>query len=85
MLIKLYPDLDRDVWRRNRGSSIAPGFLKSGIRSHVLLSACGAEEAAKEEEGRGYFTEQLLNALEDIGADRVTYADLIHRIPHLPT
>jgi hypothetical protein len=85
MLVKLHPDLDKDIWRWNRGTSIAPGFLKSGIRSHVLLSACGAEETAKEEAGRGYFTKRLLDALEDIGADKVTYAGLIHQIPYLPT
>jgi hypothetical protein len=84
MPVKIPPDLDKDIWGGRRGTSVAPGFLKSGLRSHVLLSACGAEESAKEEDGRGYFTKKLLDTLEAVGADKVTYADLIQRIPCLP-
>jgi hypothetical protein len=84
-LIKIPPDLDNKVWRWNRGSYSAQGFLKSGLRSHVLISACGAEETAKEEKGRGYFTKRLLAALEEVGADKITYTGLIQQIPCLST
>jgi hypothetical protein len=85
MPVKISPDLDKDIWGGIRGTSIAAGFLKSGLRSHVLLAACGADEEAKEENGRGYFTKRLLDTLEAVGADKVTYADLIQRIPSIPT
>jgi hypothetical protein len=84
MPIKIPPDLDRNIWGGHRSTSIAPGFLRSGLRSHVLLAACGAEENAKEELGRGYFTKRLLATLEAVGADKVTYADLVQQIPSLP-
>jgi len=84
MPVKIPSNLDKDIWGGTRGTSIAPGFLKSGLRSDVLLSACGADESAKEEDGRGYFTKRLLDTLQAVGADKVTYADLILRIPSLP-
>ena len=84
MPVRIPSDLDKNIWGGTRGTSIASGFLKSGLRSHVLLSACGAEENASEDEGRGYFTKRLLDTLEIVGADKVTYADLIQRIPSLP-
>jgi Caspase domain len=84
MPVKISPELDMDIWVGKRGTSIAPGFLKSGLRSHVLLSACGADESAKEENDGGYFTKRLLATLEAAGADKVTYADLIQRIPSMP-
>ena len=65
---------------------IAPGFLQTGLRSHVLLAACGADETAKEDRTimRGDFTKAFLETLRTIGADKVTYTDLIQRIPQLP-
>jgi len=85
MPVKIPPKLDKDIWGGNRGTAIAPGFLKSGLRSHVLLSACGADENAKEDLGHGYFTKNLLDTLQAVGADKVTYADLVQRIPCLPS
>lgn len=65
---------------------IAAGFLRSDLRSHVLLAACGAEETAKENRVtmRGEFTKAFLETIKTIGADQVTYTDLIQRIPQLP-
>ena len=81
-------DLDRDVWieasLNPRAAVIAPGFLRSGSRSHVLLAACGAGEIAQEEKGRGIFTRALLETLKGAGADKITYGDLMQRIPDLP-
>lgn len=84
MPVKIPPGLDKPIWAGSRGMATAPGFQKSGLLSHVLLSACGAEENAKEFQGRGYFTKSLLDTLEVVGADKVTYAELIRRIPCQP-
>jgi hypothetical protein len=78
------PDPEERTWGGNRGSAIAPGFLKKALRSHVLLAACGSGEHAKEENGRGYFTKHLLDTLGVVGVDKVTYTDLVKRIPCLP-
>jgi hypothetical protein len=63
---------------------IAPGFLYGGLRSHILLAACGAKEKAKEEQGQGVFTKALLEILRTVSADTVTYTDLLRRIHALP-
>jgi hypothetical protein len=63
---------------------IAPGFLHGGLRSHVLLAACGAKEKAKEEQGQGVFTRALLEILRTVSANTVTYTDLLRRIHALP-
>jgi hypothetical protein len=64
--------------------TVAPGFLRSGLNSHVLLAACGAKEKAREEMGRGVFTKAFLEVLTNIGADKITYSDLLERMPALP-
>lgn len=79
--------LDQHIWDKSsedRSTDIAPGFLYGGLRSHVLLAACGAKEKAKEEDGRGVFTKAFLEVLRTVAADTVTYADLIRRIHALP-
>jgi hypothetical protein len=80
------PDLDREIWHEagSRGTSIGPGFVHSGLRSHVLLAACSARELAMEENKRGVFTKTLLETLRTIGADKVTYKDVLNRIKTLP-
>jgi hypothetical protein len=68
--LQLPPDLDAEHEYKleriytPRALNIVPGFLHGGFKSHVLISACGAEESAKELFGHGVFTEALLNALE---------------------
>jgi hypothetical protein len=62
---------------------MAPGFLHHGLRSHVLLAACGAKEIAYEDQGNGVFTAALLRLLSAVGAHNVTYANLLQRLPHL--
>jgi hypothetical protein len=80
------PDLDHDIWHEagSRGTFIGPGFVHSGLRSHVLLAACSARELAIEENKRGVFTKTLLETLRAIGADKVTYKDVLNRIKTLP-
>ena len=80
-------DIDQEIWHGSdnyRGMTTAPGFLQSGLTSHVLLAACGAKECAMEEMGRGAFTKALLEVLTTIGADKITYSDLLGRIHALP-
>ena len=85
--IDVPPDLDQEIWGSytgTRGTAIHPGFLHHGLQSHVLLAACGAEEMAREQGGRGTFTKALLDTLVTVGPDKITYAHLIQRIPSLP-
>ncbi|KAJ7141488.1 hypothetical protein C8R44DRAFT_604425 [Mycena epipterygia] len=67
-----------------RASVVAKGFEKSGLRSHVLLAACMRGQTAKERQGRGAFTLQLLEVLKEEGVDRLTYKDVVTRLPDLP-
>ena len=68
-----------------RGVEVHSGFVRKGLRSHVLLAACRSHELAYEETKtrRGVFTEALLKTLEDIGIDELTYATLINHMPPL--
>jgi len=87
--VNLPADLDQDIWQGTSGDrsiKIAVGFLQCDLSSHVLLAACGAEETAKEDRTimRGNFTKVFLETVRTIGADKITYTDLIQRIPQLP-
>ncbi|KAH7917730.1 hypothetical protein BV22DRAFT_1135169 [Leucogyrophana mollusca] len=83
-------DLDQDIWgtveasetKNGRALTSAAGFAQSGLLSHVLLAACGANEGAREESGRGVFTEALIDALK-FGVNQVTYAELLQRLAPL--
>jgi len=82
-------DLDHEIFNGSpcdRAIKVAAGFLQSDLRSHVLLAACGAEEKAKEDTTimRGDFTKAFLETIRIIGADKVSYTELIQRIPQLP-
>jgi hypothetical protein len=80
-------ELDKYIWDNRSGersTAIPPGFLQSGLRSHVLLAACGAKEKAKEEQGRGVFTRAILDVLNTVSADTVTYTELLRRMHALP-
>ena len=58
-----------------------PGeFAFHGLRSHVLLAACGEKERAYEHEGRGQFTSALLEVLESCALNDVTYTDVLERV-----
>ncbi|CAE6402008.1 unnamed protein product [Rhizoctonia solani] len=49
--------------------------------SHVHLAACGSEEKAYEEDGRGVFTVALLKSIRAHGVDKLTYHNLIKSLP----
>ncbi|SJL06455.1 uncharacterized protein ARMOST_09792 [Armillaria ostoyae] len=66
-----------------RESVVAKGFEKTGLLSHVLLSACQAEQTAMEKHGRGVFTSALLSLLREKGVDKLTYKNVITNLPNL--
>lgn len=49
----------------------------------MLLSACGRQESAMEVDGRGVFTTALLETLEQAMSERVSYEELMWRMPDL--
>ncbi|KAG7440956.1 uncharacterized protein BT62DRAFT_956394 [Guyanagaster necrorhizus] len=77
-------DLLHDIEPDARAGVVAKGFEKSGLSSHMLLSACKAGQAAMEKLGRGAFTSALLILLQDNGVDKLTYKDVITNLPDLP-
>ena len=84
-------DLDQDIWFDSesskglgRGIEVHSGFIRKGLRSHVLMAACRPLELAYERTSRGVFTVALLKTLLDIGIDKLTYATLFDRMPPLP-
>ncbi|KZV62932.1 hypothetical protein PENSPDRAFT_641580 [Peniophora sp. CONT] len=81
------PTLDKDIWSKvpdDRAIAVAAGFAKSGSRSHVLLAACREVEKSHEENGRGEFTRALLDTLRSVATDKITYQDLMQRLPDIP-
>jgi hypothetical protein len=79
-------ELDRHIWseKNKPGVAIAPGFQYHGLRSHILLAACGAKELAYEDQGMGVFTTELLKLLSKAGTRDITYANLLQLLPNLP-
>ncbi len=62
----------------------AEGYEKSGLLSHVLLSARKHGQEAGERDGHGAFTLALLSLLKKSGVDKLTYTDVIANLPDLP-
>jgi hypothetical protein len=62
----------------------ANGFEKSGLRSHVLLSGCRQAQLSREINGRGFFTSALLHVLQSDGVDKLTYEEVLKRLPDIP-
>jgi hypothetical protein len=80
-------DIDQDLLTAEpgtRASSTAAGFARKGLNSHVLLAACTQKEQAREQSGRGNFTKAILQTIEAIGADKLTYASLLERMDKIP-
>ncbi|TFK52885.1 hypothetical protein OE88DRAFT_1733873 [Heliocybe sulcata] len=78
------PHLDREIWAPStRGAFVAEGFQFAGLRSHVLLAACGSHERARESDVAGFFTKALLETLQRVGAGKITYSELMKRIPDI--
>ena len=77
-------DLDKDIFDFvERGVKIPSGFVRKGLRSHILLAACESEKLAYERMNRGVFTVALIDTLADIGIDNLTYTSVLDMMPHL--
>ncbi|KIJ46670.1 hypothetical protein M422DRAFT_778371, partial [Sphaerobolus stellatus SS14] len=77
--------LDDSIWMDggHRATSFPTSFRHKGLRSHVLLAACGAKEIAQEIRGRGIFTRVLLNLLRKTRAEYLTYSSVLEEIEKL--
>ncbi|PVF99196.1 hypothetical protein CPB86DRAFT_783999 [Serendipita vermifera] len=83
--VKIPPALDKELLSNTRGAKVPSGFLRTGLSSHIILTACGANEVTTEDDtGRGFFTRALLKALSKVDVNKVTYNDLVRNIPRLP-
>lgn len=69
-----------DTFPGIRKSFIDPASEQKALESHVLLAACGANEEAKEQGGKGRFTSALLETLRRFGVERLTYYELMKRV-----
>ncbi|KAF9059379.1 caspase domain-containing protein [Rhodocollybia butyracea] len=69
----------------NRAYAPAAGYETIGHGSHMLLAGCMQGEEAKENKGRGAFTTALLALFQDYGVDKLTYIDVIDKLPDLPS
>jgi hypothetical protein len=83
--VKIPATLDKEILTGTRGAKVPSGFLRTGLSSHVILTACGANEVTSEDDtGRGFFTRALLKAFSKVDVNKVTYNDLVRNIPKLP-
>jgi hypothetical protein len=71
-------DLDQTLLGSiKEASQISKGLLTSGLRSHILLAACGEKEFAAESNFRGHFTKALLTLLKTLPVDALMYSDIL--------
>ncbi|KAH8817924.1 caspase domain-containing protein [Flagelloscypha sp. PMI_526] len=75
----ILPFIDVTIRPSSRLEQVPPLFESAGAASHILLAACSKDEAAKEENGRGKFTEALTRYLRHptTQTDRLTYEQII--------
>ncbi|KAF8607154.1 hypothetical protein BDV93DRAFT_591117 [Ceratobasidium sp. AG-I] len=59
-------------------------LLCTNQSSHIHFAACGSDEKAWEEQGRGAFTVALLKTIRGSGVDKITYRNLMTSLPMLP-
>ncbi|KAI0313035.1 hypothetical protein OF83DRAFT_1176058 [Amylostereum chailletii] len=82
----ILPTVDQQILSdKDRAACVAKGFEKAGMASHTLLAACEAKQKAHESNRRGDFTSALLTLLRKDRVDRLTYEDVIMRLPDLPS
>lgn len=84
--ISIPKDLDLPIWQKDsatRGARVPVGFVNKGVRSHILLAACSADELAKEEKGHGCFTSAFLALLKNAGAEQLTYVETLDKMEQI--
>ncbi|KAE9397465.1 hypothetical protein BT96DRAFT_995803 [Gymnopus androsaceus JB14] len=72
-----------DEYSKLRVGTVAKGFEKSGLRSHILLAACMRDQHARESQRRGMFTSKLIALLKEAGVDKLTYREAITMLPEM--
>ncbi|KAF8607150.1 hypothetical protein BDV93DRAFT_603802 [Ceratobasidium sp. AG-I] len=80
----LPPKCNRELRLKQTGSRHPEPLLCLDQSSHVFYAACGSDENAYEEDGRGVFTVALLKTLRESGIDKITYRNLLTSLPMLP-
>ncbi|KAG8706556.1 hypothetical protein FRC09_002353 [Ceratobasidium sp. 395] len=71
--------------QRKMADSRSPKLpLYTDQASHIHLAACGSEEKAWEEGGRGVFTTALLSYIQASRINKITYQNLLDALPSLP-
>ena len=65
---------------------VGKGYEYAASTSYILLAGCSKEEKSYESRQtlRGEFTQGLTTLLRDMGSERITYEDVIKRLPDLP-
>ena len=78
----LNPEEDYDIWSEEDQHEGPESTLYQGRESHVVLTACGRNEAAYEDTRliRGLFTSALLSAFKEFGNNNLTYKALIQHL-----
>ncbi|KZV62922.1 hypothetical protein PENSPDRAFT_692082 [Peniophora sp. CONT] len=79
--------LDEPGWsyaQKTCAMTEATGSFHPGCKSCVFLTACRESEFAQEVDRRGLFTSALLDTLRNIAVHKVSYLDLMQRIPNIP-
>ncbi|CAE6410945.1 hypothetical protein ACGC1H_006390 [Rhizoctonia solani] len=91
VLMEIPEDIDMDLLpskpiARTGLNSIRRNMLpfSTNQSSHIYFAACGDEEKAWEQGGRGAFTVALLKNIRAHGVDKITYHDLMISLPNLP-
>jgi hypothetical protein len=76
-------NLDVNIWASV--ADIPLGFRSKHVGSHVVLSACQAGEFAYEFASggghHGFFTKNLVEQLEEVALDQISYSELFNLIP----
>jgi hypothetical protein len=54
------------------------------LRSHIVLSACGVSECARERGGHGVFSTALLKLLDTTSPEKLRYCDILANIEPIP-
>ena len=62
----------------------ATGLAVTGLSSHVLFSACSANEVAREDGGKGRFTSALLKVFNKTSPNQLTYEQVKDRLDQIP-
>ncbi|KAJ7087548.1 caspase domain-containing protein [Mycena belliarum] len=83
-------NLDEGLFGARSGQvSLPPGIRYEFMQSHVLLAACRQQQRAREclsAAGTpcGFFTDSLIKELRAVGPNRITYTELLDKLPTLP-